>query len=110
MTESFGPLGKPRRPAQWALLHAGIEFIPKRDREIMWMRAEGHSVETIAHAKGLSDLEVERSLTRTARTLAAWERNACKWATRYVAREPMAQAPGAMPESDTRRSDGLVEQ
>lgn len=110
MSDAFGPLGSPRRPAQWALLHAGIEFIPKRDREIMWLRAEGYSIESLAEAQGLSDIEIERSLARTARTLAMWERNACKWATRYVAREPMAQAPGAMPETDARRSDGLVEQ
>lgn len=106
----FGKLGSSRTPAQNALLHAGLEFIPKRDREIMWLRAEGYPIESLAKTQGMSDIEIERSLERTARTLAAWERNACRWATRYIAREPMAQAPGAMPESDARRSDGLVEQ
>lgn len=105
----FGPIGSFRTPAQWALMHAGLEFLAKRDREIVWLKAEGLEIETLATRLGIPEIEIERSLDRTARTLATWERNACKWATRYVAREPMAQAPGASPESDIRRSDGLVE-
>jgi hypothetical protein len=109
MTTPFGTLGSSRSPSQWALLHAGIEFIPKRDREIMWERAGGLSIDQLAEKFGIPDVEVERSILRTSRTLAAWERNACKWATRYVAREPMAQAPGAAPERGSGRTNETVE-
>jgi transposase len=105
---TFGPLGKPRRPAHWALLHAGAEFLPVRDRKIIWRKADGLSVAQIAKEMGVSELDIQNSLARSARTLAIWERGATRWATRYVAREPMAQAPGAMPERDIRRSSNQM--
>lgn len=108
MTLPFGPL-KGRTPAQWALLHAGVEFLPAKDREIIWLRAGRYSISKISQLKGMPEIQVERSLGRSARTLATWERNACKWATRYVAREPMALAPGASPEGETGKRNVVAE-
>lgn len=99
MTLPFGPVSG-RTPAQWALLHAGVEFLPKLDREVIWLRAGRCTIEQIAQLKSMPAIQVERSIGRSARTLATWERNACRWATRYVAREPMSLAPGASPEGE----------
>lgn len=82
-------LGEPRTPAEWAQRHAGIEFIqPPRDREMMERRAQGWNVDMLAQQYAIDPMEVERSLARTARTLITWERNACRWATHFVAVEP----------------------
>lgn len=102
MSLEFGPING-RTPAQWALLHAGVEFLPTRDRRIIWLRAGRCSLEFIALQFQMTELDVERSLGRSARTLATWERNASKWATRFVAREPMSLAPGASPEREAGR-------
>jgi hypothetical protein len=107
MTLPFGPASS-RTRAQWALLHAGVEFLPSKDRRIIWERAGGSTIELLARTYELTELEVERSIGRSARTLATWERNACKWATRYVAREPMALAPGASPEREGRNREVAV--
>jgi len=96
-------VGEPRTPAEWAQLHAGIEFIqPQRDRELMQMSAQGFSVCNLAEQFAMDPLEVQRSLARTARTLATWERNACKWSTRFVAIEPNSQYPQGASERDQR--------
>lgn len=108
MSLPFGPING-RTPAQWALLHAGVEFLPSLDREIIWLRAGRCTIQQIAQMKRMKPIDVERSLGRSARTLATWERNACRWATRYVAREPMALAPGASPEGGTRHGNVVAE-
>jgi hypothetical protein len=85
-------VGEARTPAEWAQLHAGIDFImPDRDREMMQLKAMGATVEQLSSRFGMAALEVDRAIARTARTLATWERNACKWSTRFVACEPMAE-------------------
>lgn len=79
------------RPCQWAMLHAGIEFIaPERDRLFLWCRSLGYSVDILAAIGEVEPIEVERAIGRASRTLATWERNASRWANRYVAREPQA--------------------
>jgi hypothetical protein len=104
MTLPFGPISD-RTGAQWALLHAGVEFLPVKDRQIIWQRAGGATIELIAKTFEMTELDVERSIGRSSRTLCTWERNANKWATRYVAREPMALAPGASPEREGRHRE-----
>lgn len=84
----FGPVGGPRRPCQWAALHAGVEFLTQLDRDILEARQSGLSVEYIATMMNLDPLEIDRNIARSCRTLITWERNACKWAYRYVAVEP----------------------
>ena len=84
----FGPVGGPRRPCQWAALHAGVEFMTAQERDVLEARQSGLSVEYIGKMMGLDPLEVDRVIGRVCRTLATWERNACQWATRYVAIEP----------------------
>jgi hypothetical protein len=90
----FGPIGSPRRPCQWAALHAGVEFLPQLDRDCLELRQLGFGIEAIAAMVGIDPLEVERNLARSCRTLITWERNACRWANRYVAVEPMVAVLG----------------
>jgi hypothetical protein len=98
---SFRNVGEPRTPAEWAQLHAGIEFIkPERDRQMMQLRAMGWNVDMIAHQFAIDPLEVQRSIERTARTLITWERNACRWATHFVAVEPNSMFPNGSRERD----------
>lgn len=86
----YGPRSE-RTPAEWAQLHSGIEFIaPSWERDAMIFKSQGMLMWEIASITGHTEAEVERALGRVARTLTSWERNACKWATRYVAREPWA--------------------
>jgi hypothetical protein len=66
----------------------------------MQYKALGVSNAVLAEHFGIDVLEVERSLARTARTLATWERNACSWSTRYVAVEPNSQYPSGASERD----------
>jgi hypothetical protein len=87
-------IGAPRRPCQWASLHAGEEFLPAMDLDILQWRQAGLSVDAIAVILNMDPLWVEHNLARTCRTLATWERNACKWATRFVALEPMVAELG----------------
>ncbi len=99
-------IGQPRRPAAWASLHAGEEFLPELDRDVLFSRQLGMPVELIGDALGLDPLEVERNLARTCRTLATWERNACKWANRYVAIEPNVAEYGDTRERTSQRRPG----
>ncbi|MGH9920225.1 MAG: hypothetical protein ACRD6W_15330 [Nitrososphaerales archaeon] len=90
------PFGDHRqfKPCQWAMLHAGIEFIaPERDRLLLWGRSCGYSVDLLAAVANVPPVEVERAIGRASRTLATWERNASRWANRYVAREPVSAFP-----------------
>lgn len=96
-------VGAPRRPCEWAALHAGVEFVPALDRQILELRQRSYDLDAIACAYALDPLEVERSLARTCRTLATWERNACKWATRYVAIEPNVAEYGDSRSSSEKR-------
>lgn len=57
----------------------------------MQLRGRGHSVQVLADAFDLPTDEVEKTLARVARTLCTWERNACRWSTRFVAQEPMSE-------------------
>lgn len=86
-----GPLGHDRTAAEWAALHAGVEFLPANERKALLLSAQGFPLVNIATRLGLDPLEVQRMMQRSARTLITWERNACKWSTRYVAREPWSE-------------------
>lgn len=98
---SYRKLGEPRTPAEWAQLHAGVEFIqPERDRLMMQMAGAGFNVWHLAEQFAVDPLEVERSLARSARTLITWERNACKWATHFVAVEPNSAYPNGSSQRD----------
>lgn len=99
-------IGAPRRPCAWASLHAGEEFLPAVDRSLLNLRQLGYSIEVIAIAMRIDPLEVERNLARTTRTLATWERNACKWATRYVAVEPNVAEYGDTRERTSQQRPG----
>lgn len=96
-------IGRPRRPCEWAALHAGVEFVPMQDQRVLALRQGRWSIDIIAKVLVLDPLEVERSLARTCRTLATWERNACKWATRYVAIEPNVAEYGDSRSSSEKR-------
>lgn len=79
-------------PAEWAQLHAGIEFIePVHERDMMILSARGWSIRGLASLAEVDELIVVNALGRVARTLATWERNACKWSTRFVAVEPWSE-------------------
>jgi hypothetical protein len=99
----FGPFGAPRSAAEHAQFHAGIEFIePAWERDVMILLARGWKLREVAVLADRDEMEVERAVKRVCRTLATWERNACKWSTRYVAQEPQA----LYPDSDTLPSRG----
>ena len=102
----FGPIGGPRKPCEWAALHAGVEFLTELDRRILERRQQGQRIEHIAVFEQLDPYEVERSIARSCRTLATWERNACKWATRYVAVEPNVAEYGDTRERTSQQRPG----
>lgn len=87
------PLGRcTGTPAEWAQLHAGIEFIhPPHERDMMILSARGWAVRGIADLAEVDEGYVREALSRVARTLTTWERNACAWATRFVAVEPWSE-------------------
>ena len=100
---TFGPMVD-RSPAEWAQWHSGMEFItPQWERDALLLMARGETIDSVAELAGIRDYEVEDALGRAARTLATYERNACKWSTRYVAVEPMACATDGASERDQRR-------
>jgi len=93
-----------RTRAEWAQLHSGIEFIqPEWERDCAILMARGWTMERLCDASGKTDWEIEAALARVSRTLATWERNACKWSTRYVAVEPQACASDGASERDQHR-------
>ena len=94
-----------RTRAEYAQLHSGVEFIqPEWERDCAILMARGGwTVALLAELAGKTEDEVEVALGRVARTLATWERNACKWSTRYVAVEPQACASDGASERDQRR-------
>jgi hypothetical protein len=103
----FGPIRK-RTPAEYAQLHAGIEFITpewERDCAILMARGFGMGCDLafLAELAGKTEYEVQQGLARVARTLATWERNASKWANKYVAIEPSAAFPDGASERDQQR-------
>lgn len=100
----FGPItGRSR--SEWVQLHSGIEFIqPEWERYCVILLARGDwTIGALAIVAGRTENEVADAVGRVTRTLATWERNACKWSTRYVAREPMALANDGASERDQRR-------
>jgi hypothetical protein len=104
---SFGPIRK-RTPAEYAQLHAGIEFImPEWERDCAILMARGFGmgfdVSVLAEIAGKPEYEVRAALGRVSRTLATWERNASKWANRYVAVEPQSALPDGASERDQYR-------
>ena len=100
----FGPMAQARTNAEYALLHSGIEFIqPAWERDCVILMARGYTIERLIELTGLADYEIHVAIGRVTRTLATWERNACKWSTRYVAVEPQACAPDGASERDQRR-------
>jgi hypothetical protein len=94
-----------RTKAEWAQLHSGIEFIqPEWERDCAILMARGGwTIALLAGVVDKDEYEIEVALGRVTRTLATWERNACKWSTRYVAVEPQACAPDGASERDQRR-------
>jgi hypothetical protein len=107
----FGALGVRRSAAEYAQLHAGIEFIlPEWERDCAILMARGFGivwdVTSIAVLADKTEDQVRDALARVSRTLATWERNACKWSTRYVAVEPMSIASDGASERDQRRERG----
>ncbi len=101
----FGPMRNPRNKSEWAQLHSGIEFIvPEWERDCAILMARGGwTAGALAIVCGKTEFQVADALGRVARTLATWERNACKWSTRYVAMEPQACASDGASERDQRR-------
>lgn len=103
----FGPLIAERTKAEYAALHSGIEFVtPVWERNYLILRFRGLPVETIAKLADVDEYEISMAIGRVARMLATWERNACKWATRYVAVEPQAAARDGASERDQHREHG----
>lgn len=103
----FGPLRR-RSPAEYAQLHSGIEFItPEWERDVAILMARGfgiqYDVTSLAVMAGRTETEVRDALARVCRTLATWERNASKYASRYVAIEPTAGFADGSSERDQRR-------
>jgi hypothetical protein len=103
----FGPLLVMRTKAEYAALHSGIEFVtPAWERDYLILRFRGLPLENIASLAGVDEYEISLAIGRVARMLATWERNACKWATRYVAIEPQAAARDGASERDQHREHG----
>lgn len=103
----FGPFRR-RTPAEWAQLHAGIERIfPEWERDCAILMARGfgmgQNLSTLADLAGKTEDEVANAIARVSRTLATWERNASKWANRYVAIEPQSALPDGASERDQYR-------
>jgi hypothetical protein len=103
----FGPIRK-RTPAEYAQLHSGIEFIfPEWERDCAILMARGFGmgfdVRVLAQLAEKEEYEVTLALARVSRTLATWERNASKWANRYVAVEPQSANPDGASERDQYR-------
>ncbi len=106
----FGPMRR-RTPAEWAQIHAGIEFIhPEWERDCAILMARGYGmlwdITSLAHLARKTEDEVQAAIMRVSRTLATWERNACKWSTKYVAIEPQSRASDGASEQDQRRERG----
>jgi hypothetical protein len=104
----FGPLGVRRSAAEYALFHAGIEFVsPEWERDCVILMARGFGIvwdiTSLAVLAGKTEDEVRAAIGRVTRTLATWERGASKWSNRYVAIEPASQFGDGSSERDQRR-------
>jgi hypothetical protein len=93
-----------RRPAHWAQLHAGIQYIvPVWERNALIWLSCGVPVREIADGNRVSAPEVRAAIARVERTLATWEREQDSYATRYPIREPTSLLPDGAGERDRTR-------
>jgi hypothetical protein len=104
----FGPMASrsagDRSHAEWAQWHSGVEFLtPVWERDCLLLASRGWTCRALAEVARIDEYEVQAALGRQARTLATYERNASRWASRYVAREPQASATDGASERDQRR-------
>jgi hypothetical protein len=96
-----------RRPCHWAQLHAGIQhIIPVWERNALIWQSCGYRVQDIAKVTHHTAPEVRAAIARVTRTLATWEREQDRHATRYPLREPGALWPDGARERDASRRPG----
>jgi hypothetical protein len=93
-----------RSHAEWAQWHSGVEFLtPVWERDCLLLTSRGWTRQALAEVARIDEYEIDAALGRQARTLATYERNASRWASRYVAREPQASSSDGASERDQRR-------